>query len=101
MVNQYTRQSSRKSTPEEVILQAVNRVIDENKTVRGTAKDFGIPHVSLKMYVDKRRKFYQEKSSSSNAAPPLSGYGKPRMIFPEDQESVLAIFSDARIYTSD
>ncbi|CAM1313489.1 Uncharacterised protein g6278 [Pycnogonum litorale] len=101
MVNKYKRRTSRASTSEEQIIAAVGRVINGDWKVRAAAREYDIPHVSLKRYVDKQRKLNGLMDSATlPLQKKLGGYSKPRIVFNEEQESELAryIISSSDIY---
>ena len=54
MPRTYVQRNKRGKTPPDVMNEAVTRVIEEKRSVRSVAKEFGICHVTLRRYVDKK-----------------------------------------------
>ena len=79
MPRTFFRKTQRCKTSSDLIMRAINDVIDEKKSVRSVAEKFNINHVTLTRYVKKRR-----SSTTENIT---FGYIRNRMIFTVEQES--------------
>lgn len=62
----YKRKTERGKTPKDVMVQAVDAVINGNQSVRKTALDFQIPRKTLGRYVIKFRQREIRKENQNN-----------------------------------
>ncbi len=74
MARTYKRKSTRGKTPADVMMRAVDAVINQKKSIRSVAEDFSICHVTLMRYV-KKKKDEPRHHNSGIRAEPASLYG--------------------------
>ena len=84
MPRTFVRKTQRCKTSSDLIMRAINDVIDEKKSVRSVAEKFNINHVTLTRYVKKKR-----SSTTENIT---FGYIRNRMIFTVEQESEIETY---------
>lgn len=68
----YKKKSERGSTPPDVMLRAVRAILIDKSSLRGTARDFGIPVMTLRRYC---LKFTPEEINSANVNVPTTPVG--------------------------
>lgn len=85
MVKPRPKKTNRGEIPQELFEQAANRVINENASIRGTAKQYGMCHVSLNRFV---------KAVKSNKLPKV-GYHPHNKVFTSEQEKQLCDYCEA------
>lgn len=83
MARNYIRTTTRGYTKEQ-ITNALHEVISDNKSIRETAKKYGLCHVSLSRYVKKIK-----CNDNDNNVPPAIGYNSPKKVFSEQHEQQL------------
>ena len=75
----YKRKSNRAATPADVMLRAATEVLDNNKKCRTVAKEFNIPHVTLRRYYLKLR---ETREQNKDIAEIHVGYQKSHQVVP-------------------
>ncbi|KAJ3614085.1 hypothetical protein NHX12_017662 [Muraenolepis orangiensis] len=79
------KRKTERGVSEELLKGALEQVA-RGKTIRSTAKTFGICHVTLSRYVKTKRQLGEQGSSES----PKVGYFAGKTVFTEDQEAKVA-----------
>lgn len=89
----YKKKTNRGETPKELMEEAINRVLQNNETIRSVAKDLNICHVTLSRYLKKVRQ------NNENALKDY-GYSKHKQVFSDTQldELVSYIKHCSKIY---
>ena len=82
----YKRKSNRAATPADVMLRAATEVLDNNKKCRTVAKEFNIPHVTLRRYYLKLR---ETREQNKDIAEIHVGYQKSHQVFSDVEEKML------------
>ncbi|XP_041634749.1 uncharacterized protein zgc:113274 [Cheilinus undulatus] len=87
MGRNFTQKTKRGLTPPDVMMKAVREVKLNNKSIRSTAKDFGINYRTLARYC---AKINEQEVAGEDIYPSLPvGYVKNRLVFGEEQERQL------------
>ena len=85
MPRHYIRKTNRGFTAE-LIKAAADEVINENKSVRSTAKKYDLCHVSLSQYVAK----FKTSINNGDVSTLNVGYKGPKQVFSVHQEQILS-----------
>jgi response regulator of citrate/malate metabolism len=56
MVRKYKRKTEQGKTEPQIMKKAVDVVLEEKRSVRAVAKEYKICHVTLRRYIEKKRK---------------------------------------------
>ncbi|KAJ8928692.1 hypothetical protein NQ314_018702 [Rhamnusium bicolor] len=83
----YKRKTDKCKTPPDVMLRAVQMVINEGRSVNSVAKDFTIPQKTLDRYVKKAR---TQNENRTEIKLERVGYFNRRQIFSHEHETLLA-----------
>ncbi|KAJ8943075.1 hypothetical protein NQ314_009834 [Rhamnusium bicolor] len=83
----YKRKTDKGKTPPDVMLRAVQMVINEGRSVNSVAKDFTIPQKTLDRYVKKAR---TQNENRTEIKLERVGYFNRRQIFSYEHETLLA-----------
>ncbi|KAJ8964234.1 hypothetical protein NQ314_005063 [Rhamnusium bicolor] len=83
----YKRKTDKGKTPPDVMLRAVQMVINEGRSVNSVAKDFTIPQKTLDRYVKKAR---TQNENRTEIKLERVGYFNRRQIFSHEHETLLA-----------
>lgn len=89
----YKKKTNRGETPKELMEEAINRVLQNNETIRSVANDLNICHVTLSRYVKKVRQNNEDALKDY-------GYSKHKQVFSDTQldELVSYIKHCSKIY---
>ena len=82
MTRKYVCKSNHGKTPTDILERVVKLVIQEKRTVRFVAGQFGTYHVTLWRYVKRRKETPEEQNMKG-------GYAKHKQVFTEQQEELI------------
>ena len=89
----YKRKTDRGNTPKDVMERAVNQVLVQKRPCRAVAKEFDIPHVTLRRYVlgNKANGNREEADDQATFEVKLDryGYARKHAVFEPEQETLL------------
>ncbi|KAG1714542.1 hypothetical protein GQR58_001134 [Nymphon striatum] len=89
----YKRKTDRGNTPQDVMERAVQEVLVQKRPCRAVAKDFEIPHVTLRRYVLKHKANFKKPEAEDLAVVEVKldryGYAKMHAIFKPEHEALL------------
>ena len=89
----YKRKTNRGNTPQDVMERAVREVLIEKKPCRAVAKDFDIPHVTLRRYVLKHKAKNEAEAEDGLAVVEVKldqyGYARKHAVFKPEHEVLL------------
>lgn len=89
----YKRKTERGTTPDDVMKRAASLVLENEGnlqfSIRKVANDFNIHYSTLSRYISKVKKLRNLRDTSEM---PKSGYAKARLVFTEEQESILVAY---------
>ncbi|KAG1676006.1 hypothetical protein GQR58_014449 [Nymphon striatum] len=89
----FQRKTDRGNTPQDVMERAVQEVLVQKRPCRAVAKDFEIPHVTLRRYVLKHKANFNEPEAEDLAVVEVKldryGYAKMHAIFKPEHEALL------------
>lgn len=85
----YKRKTERGNTTKDVMERAVKEVIANKRHCREVAKEFNIPHVTLRRYCIKHRSCSQPQQETTVVTFPGYGYAKRHCVFSPHHENLL------------